>query len=308
MLYRLEQKMIPITLDAVNDTVLCAGVYRMAEMEPLLAHFGFAPQTLRELKEHHQHTVNKLDAYFGYCFGLVHEIIKQDEELSFIHIGVYFKKNLILLVCEDEKALQRFQHRLELIPNTSYSLEHVLAILLESVLAPMHPLFESIENTIMQMEEDILSMQKVTMTANIMKIRREITMLSHYFAQMMDIAEELQQDENDLFQKDQLHHIRIFADRVQRYEQSVQMLKDYIIQVRELQQSQYDLNLNRMMYVFTIVTIIFLPLTLIVGWYGMNFTTMPELTWRYGYLFVIALSLITIVGCIWYFKKKDILQ
>lgn len=160
----------------------------------------------------------------------------------------------------------------------------------------------------MQMEEDILSMQKVTMTANIMKIRREITMLSHYFAQMMDIAEELQQDENDLFQKDQLHHIRIFADRVQRYEQSVQMLKDYIIQVRELQQSQYDLNLNRMMYVFTIVTIIFLPLTLIVGWYGMNFTTMPELTWRYGYLFVIALSLITIVGCIWYFKKKDILQ
>lgn len=91
-------------------------------------------------------------------------------------------------------------------------------------------------------------------------------------------------------------------------EQSVQMLKDYIIQVRELQQSQYDLNLNRMMYVFTIVTIIFLPLTLIVGWYGMNFTTMPELTWRYGYLFVIALSLITIVGCIWYFKKKDILQ
>ena len=125
---------------------------------------------------------------------------------------------------------------------------------------------------------------------------------------MMDIAEELQQDENDLFQKDQLHHIRLFADRVQRYEQSVQMLKDYIIQVRELQQSQYDLNLNRMMYVFTIVTIIFLPLTLIVGWYGMNFTTMPELTWRYGYLFVIALSLITIVGCIWYFKKKDILQ
>ena len=60
MLYRLEQKMIPITLDDVNDTVLCAGVYRMAEMEPLLAHFGFAPQTLRELKEHHQHTVNKL--------------------------------------------------------------------------------------------------------------------------------------------------------------------------------------------------------------------------------------------------------
>lgn len=213
-----------------------------------------------------------------------------------------------MLVCDDEKALDQLQETLLHIPNSSYSLEHVLTIMLESMLSPMHALLDSLENTIMVMEENILNMEKVSMTAAITDMRRKITKLAHYFAQMMDIAEELQQDENDLFQRERQFHIRIFADRIQRYEQSVQMLKDYIIQVRELQQSQYDLNLNRMMYVFTVVTIIFLPLTLIVGWYGMNFTTMPELTWRYGYLFVIVLSLFTIIGCIWYFKKKDILR
>ena len=43
MLYRLEQKMIPITLDDVNDTVLCAGVYRMAEMEPFCPFWLLVP-------------------------------------------------------------------------------------------------------------------------------------------------------------------------------------------------------------------------------------------------------------------------
>ena len=42
--------------------------------------------------------------------------------------------------------------------------------------------------------------------------------------------------------------------------------------------------MNRIMTVLTIVTVIFMPLTLIAGWYGMNFVYMPELKWRYGYL------------------------
>ena len=55
---------------------------------------------------------------------------------------------------------------------------------------------------------------------------------------------------------------------------------------------------------FTLMTSLFLPLTLIVGWYGMNFTSMPEISWKYGYFYVIILSLLSSVVCIWWFKKK----
>ena len=58
------------------------------------------------------------------------------------------------------------------------------------------------------------------------------------------------------------------------------------------------------MKIFTIVTSIFLPLTLIVGWYGMNFENMPELTWKYGYLAVIICCIAMVVGMIGYFKHK----
>ena len=61
------------------------------------------------------------------------------------------------------------------------------------------------------------------------------------------------------------------------------------------------------MRILTVVTTIFLPLTLIAGWYGMNFTYMPELRWKYGYPLVIAISLAIICLSIWICKKKKFL-
>jgi magnesium transporter len=57
------------------------------------------------------------------------------------------------------------------------------------------------------------------------------------------------------------------------------------------------------MKVFTVITAVFLPLTLIVGWYGMNFT-MPEYGWSHGYLYVIALSIVVCGICWLLFKRK----
>ena len=58
------------------------------------------------------------------------------------------------------------------------------------------------------------------------------------------------------------------------------------------------------MGILTVVTTFFLPLTLISGWYGMNFENMPELKWAYGYPMVIAVSLMIAVIEYVYFKRK----
>ena len=84
----------------------------------------------------------------------------------------------------------------------------------------------------------------------------------------------------------------------------VQLLRENMLQLRELYQSRQDARQNKIMGILTIVTTFFLPLTLITGWYGMNFAYMPELKWRYGYLSVIIVSLIIAIGEIIYFKKK----
>ena len=58
------------------------------------------------------------------------------------------------------------------------------------------------------------------------------------------------------------------------------------------------------MKLFTLVTAVFLPLTLLTGWYGMNFAHIPELTWRYGYPAAIVVSVVIVVLLLWRFKKK----
>ena len=84
----------------------------------------------------------------------------------------------------------------------------------------------------------------------------------------------------------------------------VSSLLDYTVQIRDTYQSQLDVRQNRIMTVLTVVTAIFMPLTLIAGWYGMNFKYMPELESEWGYPVVIGVCLLIVILSLIFFKKK----
>ena len=75
-------------------------------------------------------------------------------------------------------------------------------------------------------------------------------------------------------------------------------------QLREAYQSQLAIQQNDLMRVFTIVTVLFLPLTLITGWFGMNLTVLPGLDWPYMAATIITLALVMIVVMVLFFKRK----
>ena len=92
--------------------------------------------------------------------------------------------------------------------------------------------------------------------------------------------------------------------QVGRLQAEAQALREYGIQVRELFQAEIDIRQNRIMKILTIVTTISLPLPLVAGWYGMNVVHKLELTWKYGYPAVIAVSVLVVLICLWIMKKK----
>ena len=82
------------------------------------------------------------------------------------------------------------------------------------------------------------------------------------------------------------------------------MLRSSVSHLQDAYSSYLDLKTNHIMGVFTAVTTIFFPLTLVVGWYGMNFENMPELSWRFGYLFVIIVSILVVSVLTIIMKKR----
>lgn len=122
--------------------------------------------------------------------------------------------------------------------------------------------------------------------------------------QLDDMVCEFQENEDGLFSDSEVRMFRMVEKRIGRLNSEAQALREYGLQLRELFQSEIDVRQNRVMKILTIVTTVFLPLTLVTGWYGMNFIHMPELEWEYGYPVVIVVSILIVSVCLWIMKKK----
>ena len=184
------------------------------------------------------------------------------------------------------------------------SLERFLYDLLEMIIASDLSVLERMEHTLIKLEEDIIQKAIEQYPVELNDVRGDLLDLRVHYEQLIDMGRELEENENNFFKTENLRFFRLFTERVERLQDMVTSLRDYTVQIRDLVQSQLSIRQNRIMTHLTVVTTIFLPLNLIVGWYGMNFRYMPELEWGHSYLVVIILSVVIIVGCLVYFKKK----
>ncbi|MDD4843299.1 MAG: CorA family divalent cation transporter [Anaerotignum sp.] len=182
------------------------------------------------------------------------------------------------------------------------SLNRIIFLFIEAQTKEDYEVFDTIEKEIMDLEQILITSQKHNCVADIISLRKRLMFLKRYYEQYLNVLDILEENENGIFDGKTLRSFKMLNRRTDRRYQSVLNLRDSVTQVRESYEAEVDISLNTTMKVFTVVTTIFLPLTLIVGWYGMNLN-MPEYEWRYGYHFVILISVIFIAAGIYFFKK-----
>lgn len=134
-------------------------------------------------------------------------------------------------------------------------------------------------------------------------IRSDLRDLDDYLEHLQDFAEVLEENDNGFFDEANLRYFRLFYNRVEKLRDKVASLREQAVQMRDLYKMHLDIRQNRIMTILTVVTAIFAPLTLIVGWYGMNFERMPELSWHYAYPVLTALCVALSVGLVVFFRK-----
>ena len=183
-------------------------------------------------------------------------------------------------------------------------LERFIYDFLEKIIGKDLVLLESYEKRLTRLEENILRDEIDELPSELNDIRGDLLDLKSHYEQLIDLGQELEENENGFFRPENLRYFRMFTERVIRLQDTVSALRDYIVQLRDLVQQQLSVKQNRIMTFMTVVASIFLPLTLITGWYGMNFKYMPELEYRLSYPAVIAVTLLIVIICIIWFKKK----
>lgn len=160
------------------------------------------------------------------------------------------------------------------------------------------------ERHVMQMEQEISVDDLDDITTTVAQLRRELLVLREYYDEMRDFGKQLEENENHFFSGKNLEYFGIISDRADRLMGRTMYLLDYVNQVRETYQGIVAEQQSENMKFLTVISTIFFPLTLITGWYGMNFENMPELA--QGYPFVIGLSLLVVGTIIFICKKRKI--
>ena len=121
---------------------------------------------------------------------------------------------------------------------------------------------------------------------------------------LREVIDGLIKEEYSQIQEHTTVFLRDVYDHIMRLIDTIEISRELIASLHELYLSGISNRMNEVMKVLTIIATIFIPLTFIVGIYGMNFEYMPELHWRIGYYIVWFLMVTIVIGMIFYFRKK----
>lgn len=270
----------------------------------------------REKKEdfpHYKELLHNLGVSIRYCkaeifadcvLGTIRIPQKSEHRQAQMSFGFYMTEEELIFI-EDTGDLKQWMERqtdkIQEVQSPDQLLLQTMEQMIEKDILYLSHLEKEMEN----MEDMLIHGIPKDFFSSLTKYRRKISELNAYYAQLVAIGDLIQSHDN-LFFKQNVEQWNRYSLRTERLQNHVHLLRENVLQLRELYQSQQDAQQNKIICILTVVTTLFLPLTLLTGWYGMNFVYMPELHWRYGYLGVILAAILIISLEIIYFKKKKL--
>lgn len=138
----------------------------------------------------------------------------------------------------------------------------------------------------------------------IMMTRKDMNILENYYLQMLAVSENLQEAIIVQNQPEENALLALFSTRCSQLLQLVGSIKDYTAQIWNLRQTQLSDKQNKISTLLTIITALFLPLSFLTGWYGMNFSNIPLIHFRYGYVVIICVVIVIVSLELLWIKKR----
>ncbi len=303
--YQFDDEALSVEADSLNENLSAAGYVSRNELNSIYKKFNLPYRAVEMCNERFGDLSSSIEM-FEQCFFIKLAVLNDNAEQSG-SLAIFALKNLILIVNISDTGFANrdlFMKMMSKASSGNASAERLLISFFEGLVVLDDKRLENIRQSIAELEESVINKTSDNgFNIKLLKIKRQILFYRGYYERLIDIAQVIVENDNELF-GEEIKKISRFTDKVKRLKDSTDILTDSVVHLWDAYQASLNMKLNETMKFFTLVTTVFFPLTVIVGWYGMNFNSMPEFKWKYGYVYVIALSVAVIAVLIAWFKKK----
>ncbi len=183
--------------------------------------------------------------------------------------------------------------------------DYLLYALLDLVVDKGFLVLEVLQEAVGELEEEVLGKPSEEVLERIYRFHQRVQRLYREALPVQDICDDLHPEYCEWISEDTVPFLRDLRDHAQRVTEALSSLQEGLIGLINLNVSLIGFRTNERMRVLAIISTIFMPLTFLAGIYGMNFTFMPELTWRWGYPAVLIVMGLVVLGIIALLRRKN---
>jgi magnesium transporter len=299
-----DQLVSHIKRDQVNWVNL-DGLSNTSIIEKLQAHFSLHSLLVEDILNDQR---PKAEEYEDYLFVTLKMLYKIDgpeidyEQVSFVlgsHYLLTFQEKQGDLFDAFRERIRQDQGRVR-----KKKADYLMYRLIDITVENYYNVLDNIGEHIDEIEEHIRSNTSDEIFQKIQTIKKELIYLHKALYPLRDALGKVLKDESDFIQEENVPYFSDVYDHVIHLIDSLDTYRDLTSGLTDQYINIQNSKLNEVIRVLTIISTIFIPLTFIVGVYGMNFEHFPELHWRYGYAIVWVVMLAIAGGMVGYFKYK----
>lgn len=182
--------------------------------------------------------------------------------------------------------------------------DYLAYALMDIVIDRYFTVVEDYGDAIEDLEAEILANPTTEVLQRVNHLKRETLLVRKAVWPLREVIAGLEREEGDLMSPTAITYLRDAHDHAIQVIDTVESLRDMLTNLHDMYLSALSYRMNDVMKVLTIIATIFIPLSFLVGVYGMNFHFMPELSWHWGYFALWGLMLAIAVGMLAIFRRR----
>jgi magnesium transporter len=182
--------------------------------------------------------------------------------------------------------------------------DYLLFALMDIIVDNYFIVLEKLGDNLDVAEDQVIRGTENMSLTDLYSLKRELTTVRRQIWPLRDMITQLMREDNEQIGKDVIPYYRDLYDHTMQVLDTIDSYRELVASLADVHLSTISNKMNSVMKTLTIFSAVFMPLTFIVGVYGMNFEYMPELKMRYGYFYVWGLMAVVTVALIFYFKSK----